>query len=725
MALMLSLGALACGGDTSTQSGSAVEDDNNEPGNNQDNNAPDNNQDNNEPDAGDDPPDIPVIDPGNNDDFEPACGFEDELAPNQSPDSAADLGTDVDRDDLFICAFASDWYRFDLEAGQGILLFTEFDPRFGDLDIYLYAEGAAERDLELASSTSPDRSEFIQFEATSSGTYLLEIEGFEGAENQYRLFAKLACETDADCPDGRSCFLRGRYCNGERDLDCGVDDGFEPNESATDATALTPEDGLAEVSGASICPPDEDHYRVNVGDGEGLRIALTHDRDADLDLLLFSAQGDFFGQGRERVDGEDLNALFMPPGEYIVLVDQSEGVETTYDLSIEIEAGRCESDIDCAGIFGREICNTDDGICEGIDSEGGQGLGEICDDDGDCTRDADGCYEGTPGSGDNVCTVLCQADDECGDEFGPGAYCLIIIDPLTNTGICAPGCEDDFDCSEQLFCDAENGRCESRECRLDDDCPREDESCVYDDDVQRGGLCRDYEEAQSPDCGVGEAPDDGDNGSSSRATLLTLGEEGTFIEGLNTCDDDEDWYVVELTEPGSNLTVDVEFDGQADMDVYLHDGEGALVGAGTTPDSNPEQAIGELLAAGRYFIRVNKFPIEGSDPEVSYALSINVGAADCRGDEGACDDTAPLRITCNEETGACEDFEGNGEVALGENCDSNDDCAETADFCATFQGASEGRNICSKFCTSEAECADVPGTQCFAIRRNLGVCAIP
>ncbi len=718
LALLALGGAVGCGDDNNPQV--QVEP---EPENNDTNNDSNNEPNNDVPDAGNNEPDIPIIiDEDADDDDGPTCSFEDELAPNHSAEQAADIGTDVDRDDLFICSGSPDWYRFDLEAGQSLLLFVEFDAQLGDLDIYLYAEGATERGTELASSTSPNQSEFIQFEATATGTYLLEIEGFEGNQNAYRLFAKLGCDTDADCPDGSACFLRGGFCNGARDLDCGIDDGFEPNESATDATEI----GDGTQLGLSICPEDEDYYAVDVPEEGGLILGLEHPRDVNIDLLLFNEAGDFFGQGQDRTGGEDLPARFLPPGRYIILVDQpgqGAGGPTEYDLTVTIEEGSCTADIDCTGVFGREFCNIDLGTCEGIDSNGGQGLGEACDDDNDCTRESDGCYEGTEGAGDNICTVLCDTDDECGEEFGPGAYCFE-LDPIGNVGICVRGCQDDFECSAQFFCDTEAGRCLSRECGVDEDCPRENESCVY-NDSDDSGLCVDYDRFQSPDCGVGTGVDEGDNGSTSRAELIELNPDGTFIEGLQICDVDEDWYALELTEPSNNLTVDVEFDGSADLDVYIVNAEGRTVGAGTSPDGNPEQALGTFLAAGVYYVRVNKFPSDNGDPEVSYALNINVGDSDCNAQEGACNNTTPLRFECNEETGSCDDLQGDGQVPVGELCDTSDDCAETADFCLTFQGAGEGQNVCSLFCTSNEECEAIPGTQCFAIRRNLGVCAFP
>ncbi len=667
-------------------------------------------------------PDLPIIEPDGGD-FEPACSLEDGLAPNQDPDSAAEVSTDV-IETYFLCADTSDWYVFDAEAGQTIVLWTNFDPNFGDIDIYLYEEGATGEDQQVADSTTPDRAEYIEYEVTTTGRYFFEVRSFEGTENSYTQVIKVQCGSDEDCPDASACHLRNRWCYAEdRALSCGVDEGFEPNESAGTATPLDFSDNAVQLAGIGICPEDEDYYRIEIGPEQGLTAVLGHGNETEVDLLLFKDNGDFVAAGDRLRTGERLRAPFIAPGSYLLLVDMQNfrgAAPTTYDLEVTLEMGRCEADQDCTGLGGREFCDVESGTCFGIDSDGGQGLFEPCDDDGDCSPDTEGCYEGTPGSGDNLCTVVCSsADDNCGD-FQDGAYCQI-IDRLADFGVCTPACSSDFDCSQNLFCDTEAGRCASRACAVDTDCAREGEACVYSDFGYQGGRCLPYTEPEL-DCGVGDAPDDGTNGSSSSAAPLTFDGNSAFIEGLSICDGDEDWYVMELTGDSTNLTIDVGFDGAADVDVYLFSEDGRSYGEGIEPDANPEQAVTTYVPAGRYFIRVNHFPVQNGDAEVSYNIQVNLGESDCRVLDTACDETTPLRIVCAEDTGACTDFQGNGEVEIGGTCDSFDDCNEDADLCFSFFGAGDGQNICTHTCTSQGDCADVEGTQCRPIRRGLGVC---
>ncbi|MBH24412.1 MAG: hypothetical protein CMH57_08175 [Myxococcales bacterium] len=670
-------------------------------------------------------PDLPVIEEDTGataDTRDPeTCGLEDGLAPNQDAADAHEAGTDFLQEGLYVCPGTSDWFSFEATAGQTIFVYAEFEAEFGDLDLYLYRAGQArDRESALADSTSPNQSEFITFEVEEDGTYLVEMTSFEFAQNQYSIFIKVACDGDADCPEGRSCFLRGGYCNGAQEISCGIDEGYEPNESISQATEidLTTSDNQLLVD-LSICPDDTDYYAINLGEPSSLEITLTGD---EVDLFLFDVDGQFIANASEPVDGERvLMARFLDLGTYIVLVDQLEEAEpTTYSMRLTRFDELCESDLDCVGVSGREFCD-DAGACEGIAGDGRQGLGEPCDDDSDCDELAAGCYEGTQGSGDNLCTVLCEEDRDCAAGLGEDSYCLE-IDRFRGTSICVNPCEDDFDCSFSFFC-GELGRCESRACALDGDC-RPTDACVHSDETQRGALCLDYDTYQSHTCGVGEAPDDGQNGSSGRAALLELSDGEAEYAGLMSCPDDEDWYVVELTEDSQLLGVSLSFTSGADMDIYLYDGSGRLVDQSITSDENPEEVSGRYLAAGRYFLRVNHFPTNEGPQETTYSLNLIGEVEDCRDDASVCNGTSPLRIECSDEAGACLNFEGNGAVELGGVCDSSDDCVESADFCWVFQGGGVN-NICTHFCNRGSECADVPDTECVQIQRGIGACLSP
>jgi len=671
-------------------------------------------------------PDIPVLDDAANNGFEPACSLEDSIAPNQLASEAFDAGTDYLAAQLYVCPDTSDWFRFDATAGQTILVYAEFNASFGDLDMYLYAEDSRVRDSAIAMSATADQSEFIPFEVPTTGTYFVEVASFEGSQNEYAMLIKVACSSDADCPTGRSCSLRGGYCNGAVDVTCGIDEGYEPNETTAQASPLTLGQSPVELSDLKLCPADEDYYRVTVPAQSGLEITLTHPGDNDVDVLLFGATGGFYGQGTPTATGELLPARFLPAGDYLILVDQVDApaaTRTSYSLSVALTTGTCTNDVECAGVPAREFCNTTSGACEGITADGTQPLGGSCDDDGDCTANAAGCYEGSVGAGDNVCTILCDDDQGCA-ALGASFYC-IFPETLRGQGLCVDACSSDVECSDTFFCDVDSGRCESRRCVTDVDCRRAEEACVYaDGGFGLTGYCLNYEASQDQTCGVGAAPDAGANGSSSRAGVLALTDGAGIFEGLSICDADEDWYAVDVPEAASNLSADVDFSGNGDLDVYILGADGEFYGFGTSGDANPEQALATYLTAGRYYIRVTQFPAETGDRTTEYTLTVNITAADCRTTMGACDDTSPLRIQCSEEAGACTPFDGMGAVDLGGSCDSDDDCVEGADFCFTFLGGGTA-NICTIFCTSAADCADIPNTECVQVSRRTAICIDP
>jgi hypothetical protein len=723
LALGLALGTIACGNDTAYQTTTSPTEDAGDttPSNN---GAPDTGGSDAAEDTKDDTrPDLPVIEPDGGDPFEPACSLEDGLAPNQSPNDAAEVDSDI-LDNFYLCPDTSDWFVFEAVQGQTLAAWTIFNPRQGDVDIYLYEEGATGENDQIAESTSPNQQEYFEYEVTRSGRYYLEVRSFEGADLAYTQILKVQCHNDADCPDGRACHLRNRWCYPEpRDLECGIDEGYEPNESSATATPVPLGEETAVLEDISICPDDEDYYRVELGTGQGIVVQMDHSEDDDVDVLLFKANGDLISEGVDRRGGEELRGLYLEPGGYLVMVDMRnyQGARpTTYTLEISLVDGRCTADADCDGLEGREFCDLEGGTCFGINSDGEQGLFEPCDDDDDCSTDTDGCHEGTPGGGDNVCTVTCSTQrDGCAD-LVDGAYCLI-LDRLSGSGVCVPACDEDRDCATNRFCDTQSGVCQSRACGTDADCGREGEACLYSDGEWDGGLCLPYDPPDL-DCGVGDAPDDTENGTSSSAAAIVLENNAAFAEGLAICDADDDWYVVELLGNASHLTVDLGFEGRADLDLYLYNEDGREMARGIEPDANPEQAVAEYIPAGRYYIRTNGYPVGEGDSEIVYNLQLNVGAADCRSLQGVCHETSPLRLTCDQDSGACEDFDGAGEVELGDACDTSDDCNEDADTCFTFFGGDGGGNICTHTCESQDDCNDVPDTRCRPIRRGLGLC---
>lgn len=658
------------------------------------------------------PPDIPTIEE-DVEDFVPACGLEDSLAPNQGPAEAHEIDTDFSAQDLLLCAGTSDWFAFDLVEGESLLVALDFDPEFADLDLHLF------RDQTSIAEATTETVERLRYDATESGRVLLEVRGRLGGDVAYELLVKLSCRTDADCPDGRFCSLRQGYCEASEPPECGLDDGYEPNESTSAATPIVFEDGAASVSGIHICTDDEDYYRFELPAGHGLEIDIVHPRGAVVDAVLFGDDGIFRAEGV----GDNEKRLYAPylgAGTFYLVLGQTPGeggVPTTYRMDMALLDGACEVHDDCRGLPRREFCNAQTGACGGIEGEGQLEFGASCDDSADCVGELEGCYTGSEGGGDNVCTNTCVPGD-C-DGFGDGAYCLV-LNGFRNSGICVPACTQDTDCSVQFRCDTEAGRCVSKHCNIDANCPAEGEDCIHLDAY--GGLCLEHDRYQDHDCGVGRGPDAGENGSSSRAAAVEFEDGAVRLEGLETCFEDEDWYVVELLEEANTLAVTVSYPRGLYLDAYVYDEEGNAVGA-RVDDANPAAFEARYLPAGRYFVRVHQYPIEDAAEAATYTLELTTTASDCRGDEVGCQGTWPLRISCDEETGSCGPFAGDGTVELGGLCDSQDDCSEDAEFCWDRQGGRGGINICTHRCQGDdSDCDDVPGAGCVVFGGRFGVC---
>jgi hypothetical protein len=657
------------------------------------------------------PPDIPSIEE-DVEEFVPACGLEDDLAPNQGPEEATEITSDYDRQGLVLCGGTSDWYEFDAVAGQELYVALDFDTEFADLDVYVYVKG--ERILEGATAEQVER---IRDIVPFTDTLLLEVAGRLGGDVSYDLTVKLGCRADADCPEGRICRLRDRYCQAAPDLQCGVDEEYEPNESTGTATPIVFTEGAASLAGIHICADDEDYYRIELAAAQGLEVEIVHPRGAVVEVLLFSSDGVALAAA-EGDNEKRLYAPFLGAGTFYLVFGQPPGdgaVPTTYRMTAAVLDGACTTDRDCEGLPQREFCNVDTGACEGIAGEGMLGFGESCDDTSDCVEDLEGCYTGGEGGGDNFCTVTCQGGLDCA-RF-EDAYCLTL--DFRGFGICAPGCEADSECPLQFRCDTEAARCISRGCSIDDDCELPGEDCIYFD--EHGGLCLEHDRYQDHTCGVGTGPDAGENGSSSRAAVLELVDGAYEVSGLESCIPDEDWYVVELTQDAVDMlvTVDYERPGFIDIDIFAE--SGTRVGT-ILSDGVPARVSALFLPAGRYTIRISQFPVQDGPATISYDLAIATTSADCRLEEGSCNQSFPLRILCSEATGGCDPFDGDGAVELGGRCDSSDDCVEEAEFCWTNHGGGDGRNICTHRCGGEGECDDVADAECIIFGGRFGLC---
>jgi hypothetical protein len=219
-------------------------------------------------------------------------------------------------------------------------------------------------------------------------------------------------------------------------------------------------------------------------------------------------------------------------------------------------------------------------------------------------------------------------------------------------------------------------------------------------------------------------------------------EVGRTIENVNICDDDDDWYVITIPDDAGGFLFEtsVSFREGVDIDVYVYDVNGNKLGEATSPDKVVETVSINFVTPGDYYVRVDQF---SSDRLVDTTYTLTSDAVNnedrCTVDGNECASTRPLRMVCDEASGGCIALEGNGEVALGAQCDSGDDCAQMDgddSFCwppSFLEGRDDleqvrwvGSNICTHWCRDDRGCDDVPGTECLALtRRGDGVCLPP
>lgn len=657
-----------------------------------------------DPDVGEDAElDVPALD------VQPsACADEDRLHPNHASDEAAAIPTGGLRRDLFLCPSTDDWFRVALRAGQRFDATIEFASRLGDLELYLLPDGAATLEDAVASSRTDLDVETVGLTATGDGAWYVVVHGVDDAGGAYTLDATASCRDQADCADGERCSFVDGHCVTATDGVCG-DDEYEENDGPDDATPVEVEaDGFAYLS-IAVCEEDDDYFALRLDEPSDLALELRSDPGADLDLYLFDSSGSLIAASATAgVGDESIARPFQAAGELVVVVRpyvSGIGSNARGELTVELQAASCASSRECVGIEGRALC--EDGACVPFSPATPSRGGGPCDDDGDCIAGTS-CVFGGGGIDTNLCTAGCDTDADC-SALIDGGSCM----PLQFfNSICYPGCDSDADCPSLYAC--QGGGCDLVSCASSTDC-------------EDGRLCRHSEELDRGYCTANVAAacaSDDDlepNDSDVDPTPLAPGT----IDDRRICDTNDDWYAIEVPSSGTRLDVRVPFTGDADidLDVFIYTAAGTLVASGTEPAANPELASARHLPAGTYLVRVNRF-YRGvaRDDSTTYSLTVELSDDSCAADPSLCTRTTPLRAACDVDSGACVPLAGGGEIALGEPCDSNDDCDATADLCAIRGATATPRSLCTAECTSDAECAAIPGTTCTSVTRRLRAC---
>ena len=620
-----------------------------------------------------------------------SCGNEDALYPNLDLASATPIEVGFARDDLFLCPEGSDHFAIAVQSGQVISLTLRTDPAETDLDLILFDANGN----ELDASAGETGNEQIRFTSPADGTIYAQITGaYPDQAAFYALSVQGGCAVDAHCPEGTTCNRGEGACEPFSVPDCGAD-ANEPNDRDDQATPLV------DAAHGTVCEGDRDWYQIEANDGDSYDLLVTGDVDAYVTDLstgatLRTTDGD------ARTNPERLALEHLPAGRYGIAIVGGEGLrDIDFDLQIIGHSGACQGHYDCTT---RAFPLCDEGVCRPVDDSEPIALGERCTADEQCTPEADLCYLGGEGGHDNRCTVRCQNTAQCTAALGEGSSCEVI--DRQGTRICFGPCESDDDCSAFRAC--RNNTCELRgPCEGDVNCG-EGESCQAIPPF--GRYCGIV--PPPAQCGADPEPYLANDRQADAPAIAT---DGAAIEGLSTCDDDEDWYQFEVTaeQAAHTLEVSVSFRENVDIDVYVYDANGSPVADATSPDQSTEVATARWIAPGLYTIYVDQFSsdrLEDTAYTIAVSLIENGDACTVAGNE--CGNTQPMRTTCDEATGACNAIHGQGMVALGDRCDSDNDCGPGAELCWVYEGGADGYNICTHSCGNEADCADAPGTVC-------------
>lgn len=632
----------------------------------------------------------------------PTCAKEDALY-SSTPVRIAD---GFARSDLFLCPNTSDIFEVSGRPGAQLNVRLTANPADRDLNL-----SAADLDGNVVTaSAGSNGAESIQLQFTQARqTLRIAVTATDNIASRYFLTVNSGCIADRDCPQNTQCLAASGSCRPIPSANCGLD-YYEPNDREDSARAL---EQLPIMIEGNICEQDVDWYEFSVRRGTIIDVLATSENGVNVDLEVLratdgnqiaQAQGGGVPIGGNGINRETLSLANLPGGGYLLGVRRIlAGDETDGDVSYQLEvAGRS------GGCTNAEQCTTSslpiclEGVC--VEAAVGAPLGVVCGRSSDCAPGADVCYIGSAGGQDNLCTLECEDDSTCAG-LGDGAYCQPVND---TTSVCLPRCEDQNHCSDFSVCT--NGACvPAPDCRTDVDC---DPTRVC-----RSNLGGDRRNCASPKV---ESPCGSDlelepNDRFANATSLPLNE---LVRDLRICDSDEDYFFFELPFAGAPfvLTIEASFRTGVDIDIYTYDTVGNRLGQGATYGETTETVRIPSLAIDRVYVRVVQFQ-SNRLADTSYTLSATLESDPQRCTDGSVDCYEISRTRCDQRTGACGFIEGQGRVPLGDYCDSNDDCDESADLCPPLYGA-----YCTVYCETDSDCRDVGSTSCEFLGQGLRIC---
>jgi hypothetical protein len=182
----------------------------------------------------------------------------------------------------------------------------------GDIDVRLLDSAGA----TLATSAGTDNNERLSLQGLAAGSYFVEVFGYSGARNIYRL----SFETPASAPPDR----------------------FEANDTRASATDLRTVSGALSVADLSIhSSTDRDFFRfttTGVGTSAHYVDVLFAHANGDIDVRLLDSAGAILSSSTGTSNSERLSLQGLVAGSYFVEVFGYSGARNSYRLSFETPA---------------------------------------------------------------------------------------------------------------------------------------------------------------------------------------------------------------------------------------------------------------------------------------------------------------------------------------------------------------------------------------------------
>ncbi|MGM0555101.1 MAG: PPC domain-containing protein [Myxococcota bacterium] len=383
-----------------------------------------------------------------------------------------------------------------------------------------------------------------------------------------------------DAPSGSQNFLiqvRGTVVNPKVDYELNVevrdpvdcaDDGFEPNNDRESAVDLP--GGNAFHSDLEVCGDDPDFYTLPVQANQVVTIGLEAPvRLGDVDMYLLSPDGTTIASSATESNSEEIVYNTTAAQDLVLEVRLAEGVgRAVYDLAWEQEPNICLDQYDP-----NESCASSPVLSEGQYPDL-----SVCDTDTDFYAiDLDPL--------DQIRVVAeydrSQAQGELQlNLFGPNEVCASVL--------AADEESDPNSAIQRLIIQGENG---------ESHWTTQAGGRYY---VRAGlfsGVQADYsvdiDIIDGPDC-TDDRYDSSGNDNDSTASAVTLqkgdvvnnGSDSALLD-LKICDQDEDWYAIEL-DPGDSLEWVVDHDSQYDLEAFLYDSDGTTELDSSTNSASPD-----------------------------------------------------------------------------------------------------------------------------------------